>query len=83
MNFSSNYSPAENAIARAYLKMNEESLVWVYALSTWVYHSSPKDIGFPWVVCQIVKYIVFRRGKQVGYGLHTPEECNSALPFYV
>ena len=74
VNFTSNFSAAENGIARAFLKMTEESFFWTMALNRFVYEQDSTASGFPSIAYLIFKPRLLNRSNAQGYGLHSYEE---------
>lgn len=79
VNFASNFSAAENGIARAFLKMTEESLFWNVVLNRFVYEQDPQSAGIPSIAYYYFKSAVSKKTKAQGYGLHSFEECEHFL----
>jgi len=74
---SKNFSELDQACARAFMKMNEESTVWPLALQRFVYDRDPKQSGIPKIFLAIQGYRVKKRAVSQGYGRHEQEEVYS------
>ena len=76
VNFASNYTAEKNGIARAFMKMTEQSLSWNMSLNRFVYEQDPEASGFPPLILFFMKSKIGARGKAHGYGLHSHDECH-------
>lgn len=70
----SDYSAAENAVARAFLKLNEESLLWTIAMFRYIFEQDPSSTGIPDFHYPFLKRMMTYRSKCQGYGLHSQDE---------
>jgi glutathione S-transferase len=77
VNFSSNYSPEQNGIARAFFKLTEESFFWTMVLTRFVYEPNSKAVGIPSFLIKIMASRIKGRSKAQGYGLHSERELQS------
>ena len=70
---SSHLSPAEKAIARAFLKLNEESMRWTLVVHRFKY-GKPEDFGIPKFVFHLIGKRVIKETVAQGYGRHEKDE---------
>ena len=70
---SSHLSPAEKAIARAFLKLNEESLRWTLVVHQLKY-GKPEDFGMLMIIFHLIRKRVLKETVAQGYGRHEKDE---------
>ncbi|GAB1608546.1 failed axon connections homolog [Argonauta hians] len=78
INLNAALSDEEKAIARAMLKMTEESLYWTAVLSRWVFSSSNPfhwmNFRMPFFIFWGIRSEMKKQTYAQGYGRHTPDE---------
>ena len=68
---SKDFAPADNGIARSFVKMNEESLFWCMVLHRFVYQRDSSQCGIPGILLFLMGLRIDSRSKAQGYGLHS------------
>jgi hypothetical protein len=71
---SSHLTPYEKAIARAFLKLNEESMRWAGVVHRFRY-GKPEDFGFSYLIFKYIGRKVLNEAYSQGYARHTKDEC--------
>lgn len=76
INFGAKHTPAALGTAWAFVKLAEESLIRVLALNRYVFNPDPSATGIPWYYNLILGYVIKKRSKAQGYGLHSRQEVD-------
>jgi len=74
INLSKHLSEKEQAIARAVVKMLEESFIWVAKLHRFVYQKDYTEVGMPSILGYYIGTKVKTETYYQGYGRHTKEQ---------
>lgn len=72
---SAHLSPVDKAVARSFLKLNEESLRWVGLVFRFKY-GKPEDIGLNPLIFRMIAKKVHKETVAQGYGNHEKDELS-------
>jgi hypothetical protein len=73
VDLSTHLTPLEQATARSYMKMTEESLRWAAVVHRFRY-GKPEDCGIPSFFFNLIGRKMLKESEAQGYGKHSPEE---------